>query len=219
MAGARDRSLVASVVHRCSAGLSRSSVAPGVCLSLAVAVWAQQLEVLDAVVEPIAVDGVQLHRDRLATSFGQAAALTRAILEAQPDQPQFEVTSAVPTVGREDLSEWLETGLRRDHASLHGALPRPGAEAKGLRAVTDTMALVVIRLHEPPVEAPAEPFINVLAGSSRVVGHSWLADPEPASDLRARESVCQQRSDQLPCLGSGTGWPATPRTSGGVISR
>jgi len=68
-----------------------------------VAVRAQELEILEAVVEPIAVDVVKLHVERLPVPLADPAPLAAVVLEACLDQTRLEIPSAASSVGDEQL--------------------------------------------------------------------------------------------------------------------
>src|SRR5690606_41748303 len=71
-------------------GLSPVSVAPPVRGGLGVAVGTEQLQVLQAVVETVAVAVVQLHGQRLAAPFRDPTALAAILLEPGLDQALLE---------------------------------------------------------------------------------------------------------------------------------
>src|SRR5215212_7871415 len=91
MSGAWTDSGSLAVSFRTSAPMP---VPPAVGRCLRVAVGAQELEILEPVVEPIAVDVVQLHVERLPFPLTDPAPLAAIVLEASFEYPRLEVESA-----------------------------------------------------------------------------------------------------------------------------
>src|SRR3712207_3958428 len=76
----------------------RASSAPASreVLRLAVAVRAEQLEVLEPVVVAVPVDVVERHAQRRAAPLLEAAALAPVLLEPQAEEPPLHVPPAAP---------------------------------------------------------------------------------------------------------------------------
>jgi hypothetical protein len=73
--------------------LAPTTVAAGVGVGLAVAVWTQEHEVLEAVVVPFAIDVMKGERERVALPVDQPTALAHVLLEALFDQSSLDVVA------------------------------------------------------------------------------------------------------------------------------
>lgn len=91
---------LAGLIGRClNAGLAGSnrlesataSISSRVRFGLAVAVGAQQLKVLDPIVEAIAVDVVESHRERFAQPLEDPTALTAVLFDTETKKSLFQV--------------------------------------------------------------------------------------------------------------------------------
>jgi hypothetical protein len=87
------------------------------------AVGAQQLQVLEPVVQPIAIDVMKRERQPPPQPVGEAASFTFRGLEPRCEEPELDV---VATAGRPCDEELLERELRRPRiqlAALDGCVP------------------------------------------------------------------------------------------------
>jgi hypothetical protein len=73
--------------------MAAMAVSPAICLGLAVAIGAQQLEVLEAIVQPIAIYVVELHVQGPPLPHRDPAPLTALLFESLIQKALLEVTS------------------------------------------------------------------------------------------------------------------------------
>src|SRR5438128_746935 len=97
-------------------------VTAGEALGLAVAVGAQQLQVLQAVVVSVAVDVMKGKGQRLAEPSIDATTSAAWIEQARADEPQLQVASLAPP-GQEPV-DGHGLGPGDDIASAAGVVPR-----------------------------------------------------------------------------------------------
>jgi hypothetical protein len=93
--------------------LSIADIAAAVCLSLGVAVRAQETEVPESIVVPTPVDVIELERYRLAVPLCQSTALTPRLLDSLTDEALLEPIGIDTTESdHEDLVQPALTGMR-----------------------------------------------------------------------------------------------------------
>jgi hypothetical protein len=127
------------------------------------------LEVLEAVVVPVAVDVMKRHRQWRAEPLGDAARLATLVLQARGEQSTFEVVPVhAPTRDEVHLDR---RGLRtsRDVASGDRIPERLSSEPESLLTCADRVALVVVVLDLGPVVASVEAVVDVPAQAALVV--------------------------------------------------
>jgi len=121
-------------------------VAPRIRRRLAVAVWAEEFEVFETVIETVAVDVVERHRQRAPTPFAQAADFTAVDLQPLDNETVFQVCAAPRLPGGEQLLVGCPLSTRNDRAALLRRIPRLMGEAEGSDAIANAVPLVVVPL-------------------------------------------------------------------------
>lgn len=136
------------------------SVAPPVRRRLAVAVRAEHLKVLEAVIRPDSVDVIEVHEERPSSPLRQTALSAPVLEEAFVDESGLYVVPVALWRREEDLDRHRgPPGL--DLAALLRLLPRAGAETEARPAFAIGMPFVVVCLHGGPVVAsPAVAFLH-----------------------------------------------------------
>jgi hypothetical protein len=128
-----------------------------------VAVWAQDTQVLEAIVEAVAIDMIELDGDAaIRRALRPAASLAPRLLEPGADQPKLELVRVRPAASDEHLIERHGPSRVVDHSLVPG-LP-------------EEMTRVEVRF----VDASTEMFI---VGTCR-------HEPKRAEDLRQRVRGC-----------------------------
>jgi len=161
---------------------------------LAVAVRAQQLEVLEPVVAAVAVDVVQREAERSAAPVRDPAQLAAIFLEPEPDEAAFEMP-ALPAAA-EQLIERHRLRPRHDIPAEPRVVERLAAEPETRHARGDRVAFVVEALDLRPVVSPIEPLVGRATEVAHVVGHRGLRASRRERDLRLREAVVEQHLDR-----------------------
>ena len=134
------------------------------------AIRAEELEVLHAIVKPVAVDVVKRDRQRTASPLIQTAALTAVFPKAETKQAMLELRAAAWDSRHEELDSRCEWWSRRHEASPGCAPPRVAAETELAHAVAHAVPIVVKLLHGLPVIATLKALIDRLTQASRVIG-------------------------------------------------
>ena len=178
---------------------------PGERVRLAVAVRTEELEVFDAVVEAVAIDVVEGHRERLIKPLVYPAALTPLLLQAGVQEPLLQVAAVAVGARREDLFRRLEARPRHEEAAMNRVAPRRAREAERLPALAHGVTCVVERLHRRPVVSAPALVIDLLAEPARVVGDRGLGEAEPSGRLSPGEPLPEQLGYPLAGGDSGTG--------------
>src|SRR5262245_24544440 len=99
------------------------AVSAAVGVGLAVAVGTAQLDVLRAVVRPIAVLVMQLGIQRLAAPVGESALFTPVLLKTGLHQPRLQVAAAGATPDHEQLFQGNLPVTRNDVAPFDCSAP------------------------------------------------------------------------------------------------
>jgi hypothetical protein len=79
-----------------------------------VAVWAEQRDVLERVVETIAVDVMKGHRDRLSKPFLDPAAFAAVLLQPGLEQALLEVAPVRSAPSDQILLDWRSVRSRNE---------------------------------------------------------------------------------------------------------
>ena|SRR5438094_5053567 len=111
------------------------AVPPAVRVGLTVAVRAQELQVFEAVVGPVAVDVMKLHVEARSMPLVDSALLAAVLLQAGLDQPELQVTSLRAAANHEELVKRNEARPRHDVAATDGSLPRVAGETEAIQAL------------------------------------------------------------------------------------
>jgi hypothetical protein len=171
-----------------------------------VTVGAEEREVLEAIVVPLAVAVVELERQRGVTPFGDAALLASVLLEAGGDEAELDVRPMARDFD-EQLLKRHRVWTRRNRPSLHGIGPRPGREAELLRALALGVTLVVVGLNGLPVVAPGEALIQRITQLPLVVSDRPLGDAKQPGNLLDAPALLEQLANPLASPDPWNGYP------------
>jgi hypothetical protein len=165
------------------------SVAPAVSVRLRVAVGAQELQVLEPVVAPVAVDVVELHVERPPKPLGQTADLAPVFLHTLLEEARFQVTAiGLRSVVDEQRFEGHGSGTGNHRATLHGLLPASKRETEDGRAFANGKAVVVCSLNRVPVVALRKPLVGRDPHAAGVIGNHTLGEAQLGGNRRVRET-------------------------------
>src|SRR5215208_7129491 len=125
-------------------------------------VRAQQLKVLEPVVEPIAIHVMERHRQWPSEPLGDSADLTAVLLEPLAEQPPLEV-AAVHRTPRDQVDRQRgPMRARSDRAPGGGVHECLACEPELLLALRDRVPRVVEALHLIPVVAAVAPSVDAV---------------------------------------------------------
>jgi hypothetical protein len=172
-------------------------VAAGKRVGLAMAVRTEKVEVLDAIVQAVAIDVVQRHRKWPSAPVSYAAAFAPILLQASREEALLEVPTVPMSVAGKDFFQRLKPWPRDEQPAAHGIRPRCLREPEGPLTFADAVAGVVVRLHGRPVVPTPAPLVDLLAQPARVVGDSRFGQVQASSHLGAGESLAQEACDAL----------------------
>jgi hypothetical protein len=164
---------------------------------LSVAIWAQELEVLDPVVVAVAIDVMKRHRQWRAQPLGDATG--PLLLEARGEQATFEVVPVHAAARDEIHLDRRRLGTRRNCASRDRVPERLTREPESLLTCADRVALVVVPLDLGPVVASVEAVVDVPGQAALVIADRRLRDTELARDFHGGAPLSQQAQDSLAC--------------------
>src|SRR4051812_6036884 len=131
---------------------------------LRMAVRAQEDEVLDPVVQRIAVAVMQLERQRLGAPFIETTLLAGVREDTGLTHPLLQVAAISLNALREDDRARRRPWARLERAALSRRVERRAAEAEPLDAFRDRVTGVVERLHRAPVVAECAALVDVESG-------------------------------------------------------
>jgi len=151
----------------------------------------------ERVVVAIPVDVVQRHRDRPAPPLGQPAFLAPILLQPQRDQAPLQVRTV--SRGAEQLLDRHGLRARADLAPRHGVGEALARHPEAPLALSDAVALVVVRLYRSPVVPPAHSLVARDAEPAAVVRDRGLRDAEPPRDLRGDQPFGEELGHPLSC--------------------
>src|SRR5437763_16433685 len=100
-----------------------AAIADPPVLGLAVTVGAEQTEVPQPVIEPVAIDMMQLQRDGPVAPLAQAAGLAALGLQTGLDQPQLHVVSPATAALGHHRVVWLQPGPVPNAPQCNGVRP------------------------------------------------------------------------------------------------
>jgi hypothetical protein len=164
-----------------------------------VAVGAEKLKVLYAVVGAVTIDVVKRHREWRAEPFRHAASLTPVLLETHQEQPALQFATIRVGTGGEELVQRAVSRPGGDEATPDRAVPGLSAEPEVARACPHTVSPVVELLHDLPVVSAREAFIGLPAYPLGMVGDGALRDIKLARDLYLAQTLAQKYFDSLAC--------------------
>src|SRR4051812_35572069 len=156
------------------------------------AVRAEQDEVLDPVVKPVAVAVVQLKREWATSPVAQAAVLTGIREQACLLEPLLEMPPVTLHAVGEDHVDRGATWAGQEITPTPGCVEGRPTEAVVRGALRNRAPLVVEHLHRLPVVAPTTSLVERHAGASRMPRNRRLRDPQAARDLCLRCSLLEQ---------------------------
>lgn len=175
-----------------SAGDGAPPVTSAPAIRLAVAVGAQELKVLQAVVEPITVDVVKLHAKRRSPP----ALLAPILLEPLGDQPVAKVESGAPPAAHKPL---VERGGGRANVKVSakaGVVPTRLRATEALTTLSRRVPFVIELLDVRPIITARESRINGTTKGTGVVRDRRLRQAELSSDFGLPQTLVEQALDE-----------------------
>jgi hypothetical protein len=166
-------------------------------VGLAVAVGAEEGEVLEAVVVALAVAVVQFERQLLVAPLRDATFLAAALLEACGDQADLDVPTAATTFDQQ-VVEWHGLWTRDKRTSIDCISPCGRRKPELLHALADGVPLVVIALNCVPVIAQCASIGHGISELALVVADRRLVDAEHARDLVDPLALLEQLTYAIP---------------------
>jgi hypothetical protein len=157
-----------------------------------VAVGAEQHEVLQPVVAPIAVHVVEGHRQGASTPLPDAAVFAPIGLQALCEKTPLELSARSGSGPREEVLGGYRSGAGCHVATGDGIGPGRHAEPEVPHALHDGMPLVVVGSDRLPVVASGEPRVWRVPEASCVVADGALGQPEGPSNLGQGQALFEQ---------------------------
>src|SRR5215212_4632569 len=142
------------------------------------AIRAQELEILHAVVAPVTVQVVQLERQRLATPLGDPTVLAHRLLQSIGEQAPVQVVPVALGALRGEAVLALGPRPRLDVPALDRLAPAGPRESVLLLAFAHRAGRFVVRADLAPVVAPAEPRVSLDPEAAQVEADRWLRDAQ-----------------------------------------
>jgi len=156
-----------------------------------VAVAAEKLKVLEAVVMPVTVDVMELQPDRLPEPGVETTGLADSLLEPCAEEPRLDVVSTTSPAGREDLLDRPSGWSRNDLAARYGLVPGRTVETELSLALPDAESGVVRRLDRGPVVSPVEAAVCRYSEAAGVITDRRRAQIEDGCNLRLGVACCE----------------------------
>jgi hypothetical protein len=161
------------------------------------AIAAEELKVLEAVVRPIAVDVMQLHVERISSPFCDPAFLTVIFLHSGVEQTVLQVaaTRLLPASHQESL-DWHLPSTPLYSPSLNSLGPTCLRETEFVAALSYGESGIISTLNLIPVVPNCEVVSSGDAKSPRVICHGGLCHPEFTTDLGVGHPFCEALTNQ-----------------------
>lgn len=169
------------------------------------AVGTQQPQVLQPVVQSVAVDVVKGERQALSPPALQAAVLAAGLLQAGGKQALLEVVSTPVRVRDAELFDGSVSWTRLEVAALDGVVPGRRRQTEARQAISSRVPLVVEALNRLPVVAAGAALVDVQPETAGVVRNGGFGNPERACDVRTCHLPSQKLANRI------TRAPATDR--------
>jgi hypothetical protein len=166
----------------------------------------QELEILQPVVFPVAIDVMELHRQGLPPPLGDPAPLASVLLETGIDEPCLHVRATSLAARHEDLLDWRDPFARNDGAAPHSLAPGCRGKTETLAALAHRETFIDCRLHLAPVVPAGATVIGWHPQAPGVVRDRCLGYAELSTDRVVAEPLrTQTTNDVAPLRGSRSG--------------
>lgn len=170
---------------------------------LAMAVAAQELKVLEAVVVPVAVHVMERQRQWLPTPLTDPAFLTAPLLQPRIEKPALQMPPTDTSTLDEVCRDWRGRRSRSEIAACPSLVPCLRAESEPGHALASGVPRVMEALNGGPVVPPCALVHRLPAETARVIRHRRLGDGQLPCNIGRADSRFEQFEDEVSGL---SGW-------------